>query len=159
MTRQRIDDDWLLQDTVRHPIAMTTQRDAAGGCDGIKDGTYGFHTDRDANPWWQVDLGESLLLDRVDIYNRCDGTVEDRAERLLVLLSDDGRSWIEFYRHDGTTSFGQTDSKPLVIPADGTKLFETKLDVPPVFDGISAADGKLFMVQQDGTISCWSEKK
>jgi hypothetical protein len=76
---------------------------------------------RDAAPWWQVDLGKSLPLDHMVIYNRCDGTVEDRAARLAVLLSDDGRSWTEFYRHDGTTFFGQTDVKPLVIPADGAK--------------------------------------
>ncbi len=121
MTPQRIEDDWLLQDTVRQPIAMTTQRDAAGGCDGIKDVTYGFHTSRDKNPWWQVDLGESLPLNHVVIYNRCDRTAANRAERLLALLSDDGRNWTEFYRHDGTTFFGQPDGKPLVIPVDGAK--------------------------------------
>jgi len=130
MTPQRIEDDWLLQDTVRHPITMTTPRDAAGGCDGIKDGAFGFHTNRDANPWWQVDLGESLPLDRVVIYNRCDGAVENRAARLRVLFSDDGRSWTEFYRHDGTTFFGQTDDKPLVIPADGAKARFVRVQLP-----------------------------
>ena len=74
ITSGQIEADWLLQDVVRMlPAApnggsgtsITTRQDAAGGCDGIKDGTYGFHTDQGERPWWQVDLGESLPLDRV----------------------------------------------------------------------------------------------
>ncbi len=169
ITPQRIEDDWLLQDTVRHPVAITTQRDAAGGCDGIKDGTYGFHTNRTANPWWQVDLGEPLPLDRVAIYNRCDGTVEDRAERLLVLLSDDGRSWTEFYRHDGATFFGQTDGKPLVIPADGAKARFVRVQLPvaeyfhldevEVFQTDSQANVALGKPANQSSVSQWSSAR
>ena len=91
ITPEQIEADWLRQDVVRRApssmsnrlaAALTTQQDAAGGCDGIREGTYGFHTNRDANPWWHVDLGQLLSLDRVAIYNRCDGDVEDRAGHL-----------------------------------------------------------------------------
>ena len=126
ITPGQIEADWLRQDVVRRlpaslgnrpNAAVTTRQDAAGGCDGIKDGTYGFHTNRDNSPWWQVDLGKSRPLDRVVIYNRCDGNVEDRAARLKILLSDDGRSWTELYRHGGTKFFGRTGTKPLRVPA------------------------------------------
>jgi len=166
MTPQRIEDDWLLQDTVRHPIAMTTPRDAAGGCDGIKDGAYGFHTNRTASPWWQVDLGESLPLDRVVIYNRCDGAAEDRAAHLLVLLSDDGRSWTEFYQHDGTAFFGQTDGKPLVIPTDGVQARFVRvqlsnveyfhLDEVEVYQTGSQANVALGKPADQSSVSQWS---
>lgn len=38
------------------------QNDAAGGYDGIKNGHHGFHTDKEQNPWWQVDLGKSPVV-------------------------------------------------------------------------------------------------
>ena len=39
----------------------------AGGCDGIKNGEWGFHTDLTQNPWWQVDLGKTQALGRIGI--------------------------------------------------------------------------------------------
>jgi hypothetical protein len=47
--RQRIEADWVwaeevaLLGAVSEPV--TTKADAAGGCDGIKNGEWGFHTD------------------------------------------------------------------------------------------------------------------
>jgi len=38
---------------------------------------------------------------------------------------------------------------------DGSKLAQYKLDVLPAWDGIAAAYGKLFIVNQDGSIDCW----
>ena len=40
--------------------------------------------------------------------------------------------------------------------ADGSKLAEYKLEVLPVWDGMAAAYGKLFISNQDGSIECWS---
>ena len=55
-TREQIEADWLRQDAVRStPAAVTPEEDAAGACDGVKDGKWGFHTA----------LGErSLVADR-----------------------------------------------------------------------------------------------
>jgi len=45
------------------------------------------------------------------------------------------------------------------VSADtGEKLAEYKLDSFPVFDGMSLADGKLFMSLKDGTVACYAEK-
>ena len=41
-----------------------------------------------------------------------------------------------------------------VSARDGTKLFEEKLDVLPVFDGMIAADGNLYMSTVDGAVVC-----
>lgn len=91
--------------------------DAAGGCDGVKDGGIGFHTSQDKNPWWQVDLGRPYPISRVVIYNADD--CAPRAKNLMVLLSKDGRKWDTAYRHDGTVFYGAGDGKPLSVPTEG----------------------------------------
>ncbi|MHC4628092.1 MAG: hypothetical protein ACYTDV_14020, partial [Planctomycetota bacterium] len=41
--------------------------------------------------------------------------------------------------------------------ADGGTLAEQKLDAPPVFDGLIAACGRLYMSLEDGTVLCVGE--
>ncbi len=41
-----------------------------------------------------------------------------------------------------------------VSKEDGRKLAERKLDSPPVFDGMSAAAGRLYLSTQDGRVTC-----
>jgi hypothetical protein len=40
----------------------------------------------------------------------------------------------------------------------GRKLAELPLDHPPVFDGMAAADGRLYVVQADGQVLCFGEE-
>ncbi len=102
--------------------------DAAGGCDGVKNGGFGFHTERQRNPWWQVDLGKPVAIGRVVVFNRC--TEEwNRADRLHVMLSDDGRTWRTVYRHDGTEFKGRT-GKPLVVELDAARARFVRLMQP-----------------------------
>ena len=91
--------------------------DAAGGCDGVKNGGFGFHTNQGKDPWWQVDLGGRVAIGRVVVYNRC--TVSERAAKLRVLLSEDGKAFTRVYRHNGTVFRGATDNKPLVVELGG----------------------------------------
>lgn len=42
--------------------------------------------------------------------------------------------------------------------ADGAKLTERRLDAPPVFDGMAAVAGRLYIVKQNGTVSCLGER-
>ncbi|HEX7344412.1 MAG TPA: discoidin domain-containing protein, partial [bacterium] len=107
----QIEADWLRQEQLRGAGSVsagspvTPDQDASGACDGVKDGAWGFHTERQDDPWWQIDLGESTSsLDRVVIFNRCD--FPGRAARLIVLLSDDGKTFRRVYQHDGTPFFG-----------------------------------------------------
>jgi outer membrane protein assembly factor BamB len=46
-----------------------------------------------------------------------------------------------------------------VSKSDGKKLAEYKLDFPPIFDGMIAADARLFIVTTDGAIRCYAAKK
>ena len=89
---------------LRHPSAV----------DGIKSGGFGFHTDFENQPWWQVDLGSEHDIGNVVIYNRLDGPCAARARTVCVLLSCDSSDWDVAYRHDGVT-FGGIDSVPLIV--------------------------------------------
>jgi hypothetical protein len=115
--QDRVEADWiaaeriaLLESTSK---SVTTQTDAAGGCDGIKDGTWGFHTAEMENPWWQVDLGAAQNLARVIIWNRPQAS--ERATNLILRISMDGLQWEDIYRHDGSVFVGSTDQRPLIV--------------------------------------------
>jgi len=128
----QVEADWIEQDrqfaarkapVAKEPspapaAAVTTQQDAAGGCDGIKTGRWGFHTaSGEQDPWWQVDLGGLHRLDRVVIYNRCD---TKRSPKFRILVADDPKAgaFRPVYEHAGTP-FGGVEGKPLVVDLKG----------------------------------------
>ena len=126
----RVEADWLLQEQVRWVTqAVTTAEDAAGGCDGVKDGKWGFHTAAESQPWWQVDLGSVQALDHVLIFNRCDA-VAARCAQLLLLLSEDAQTWRQVYQHNGETFYGFTDNKPLSVPLAGERARYVRVQLP-----------------------------
>jgi hypothetical protein len=133
VTSEQIETDWLRQLVVRSlppdPLHVTTAQDAGGGCDGVIDGGYGFHTAEQDDPWWQVDLGRTATLDRIVIYNRGDG-VSARAARLRILLSDNGNDWTLLYEHDGTVFLGFADQQPLSVDAAGSPARFVRVQVP-----------------------------
>jgi hypothetical protein len=99
------------------PQGAATWEDAAGAVDGVKNGSYGFHTTFSANPWWQVDLQEPVDLARIVVYNR--GECPQRANGMRVLTSLDGRDWTEVFRHSGPSFGGAYEGKPLVVDLAG----------------------------------------
>ncbi len=128
-SREQIEVDWLRQNAVHGTGSIAPAEDAVGACDGVKDGKWGFHTALEDDPWWQIDLGASLSLERLVIYNRCDHTA-GRAAQLAVLLSDDGDNFELAYRHDGTLFLGQPDGKPLEVKLAGKSARYVRLQVP-----------------------------
>ncbi|NQT14069.1 MAG: PQQ-binding-like beta-propeller repeat protein [Planctomycetes bacterium] len=44
-----------------------------------------------------------------------------------------------------------------VSTADGKRLSQYKLGVPPVFDGMAATEGRLYLAMQDGSVVCYAE--
>ncbi len=44
-----------------------------------------------------------------------------------------------------------------VSAADGATLADYKLDELPVWDGVAAAYGRIFIVNQDGSVECWGK--
>ena len=45
-----------------------------------------------------------------------------------------------------------------VSASDGTELAQYQLDSPPVFDGLAAAYGRLFVSMEDGSLLCLTEE-
>ncbi len=81
------------------------------GNDGILQPDYGFHTDLEDRPYWQVDFGVVSTICQVKLYNRAG--LADRAKTVNVLLSVDGITFQTAYAHNGTV-WG-ADSSPLII--------------------------------------------
>src|SRR5664280_2249481 len=129
--RQLIEADWLDYEAslvATNQVALLPSDDAAGGCDGVKDGGPGFHTEKQAQPWWQVDLGKSQPLARVVIWNRTE--CADRAARLQIKVSGDVRTWTTVYRHDGHTFFGFTDNQPLTVQLTNQAARFVRIQLP-----------------------------
>ncbi len=124
---------WEHEDSVRRSAArnarvrkVTKEQDAQGGVDGFKDGTWGFHTQREKNPWWQVDLGKLYRIGKILLYNRCDAC-GSRNRFIEVYLSEDGRRFERVYRHSGRSFFGFTDGKPLEVSLGGKRARYVRL--------------------------------
>lgn len=68
-----------------------------GNTDGNFDHGSVVHTNYDANPWWQVDLGATYTLDRIVIYNRTDCCAERMAYATTFISRTDpsGRGYWE----------------------------------------------------------------
>ncbi len=110
--RTLVEDDWL--HIGQAPV--TTQSDAAGACDGLKNGTYGFHAGLESNPWWQVDLGEATPIGRIVVYNRLDYAPGlHNADTLQILFSDNGTDWTLRHDNQGQHFGGVTGADPLEV--------------------------------------------
>jgi hypothetical protein len=143
VSRQQIEADWAVQNELRAPESpVTAEQDAAGACDGIKDGQWGFHTQYEDRPWWQIDLGNSCELDCLHLYNRTE--FAQRAARLIVLVSEDGKDFRRVYQHDGTVFLGHADGRPLKVPLTSGPF---RLSFPAVTTSISTRS----VSSQDGT--------
>jgi len=68
----------------------------AGMCDGRKTRIF-FHTNREQDPWVELDLGGPTLIHRVDVRNRRD-CCRDRSFPLMIEGSLDGQLWHELGR-------------------------------------------------------------
>ena len=53
-----------------------------------------------------------------------------RASKIIVLFSIDNESFKQVYQHDGTTFFGYTDNKPLVIKLPNLQARYVRLQIP-----------------------------
>jgi FkbM family methyltransferase len=62
-----------------------------------------FHTGREENPWWQVDLEGAFLIKRIMIHNRLDQ--QDRLKNFTVFRSLNGRDWFKLFKKADKTDF------------------------------------------------------
>ncbi|MBN2137967.1 MAG: discoidin domain-containing protein [Sedimentisphaerales bacterium] len=156
ITAGQIEADWLTQDSLRNAATsadaqkVTPQQDAIGACDGIKNGKWGFHTENESNPWWQIDLGEPVRLDRIILFNRTE--LAERNSRIIVLLSDDAGNFRQVYRHDGTTFYGHADGKPLTVGLEGAGARYVRLQLP-VTSYFHLDEVEIYAVDRDDNIA------
>jgi hypothetical protein len=111
------------QSSVYQPVSKEPDGSVRIGfaTNGIKTGTYGFHTDLEDSPWWILDLLIPCAVSEIRIYNRMDHpALAARASGLTVLASVDNVTWTQLFEHKGTELFGVNGS-PLTIPL-GTML-------------------------------------
>jgi beta-1,4-mannosyl-glycoprotein beta-1,4-N-acetylglucosaminyltransferase len=106
----------------------TPEEDARGGNRGeISElGWFGFHTDREQNPWWQVDLEADFIVEEVRIYNRWEQP--ERLRHFSFLKSRDGKIWEVVFRKTDDTVF---DTAPYVVrlePGESMRFFRIRLD-------------------------------
>ena len=169
ITRSQIEADWLAQARLRFPIQTeqaAAAADAAGGCDGVINGKWGFHTANEKKPWWQVDLESATSIDRIVLYNRCDGNFESRNARIIVLFGDNPEQLTQVYQHNGEPFFGHGKGDPLTVSFEGKKARFVRLQLPnttyfhldeiQVFDVETGKNMALGKPATQSSVSQWS---
>jgi len=96
-------------------VGRTVEEDAARANAGRTDDDFGFHTDCEPFPWWEVDLQGECVVKLVVIQNR--KMFAARLRRFSVLVSLDGQAW--------STAFRKADGR--VFGAEDGDLFEAHL--------------------------------
>ena len=65
---------------------------ASFAIDGNTSGVYTersvTHTNTESDPWWEVELARAVPVDRVDLWNRTDGSLEERLAGAVLTLFD-----------------------------------------------------------------------
>jgi len=122
--------------------------DASRAIDGNTDGDFykslsTSHTDRADDPWWEVDLGASMAVDSVVVWNRTDG-VGDRLKNARVLLLDDRRKPV------WSTQLAEAPTPSASLPTGGARAVEFAAAV---------ADGGQNAVQIDALVRAAGGKR
>jgi len=98
------------------------------GNNGIQESDYGFHTNLESAPYWQVDFGVQATLCELRLFNR---TISpERARTISVLTSNDGGIFQVVYLHNG--SVWGADGNPLVIPLNSRQARYLRLQLSEI---------------------------
>ncbi|MFZ1024705.1 MAG: discoidin domain-containing protein [Limnoraphis robusta] len=103
----------LNKPTAQSSVFDAQKHNPYGACNGRKTGKFGFHTQKENQPWWQIDLQGTYQLSEIKIYNRIN--FEERASTLNILLSQDALNWELCYSNNKENLFGGIDGKPLAV--------------------------------------------
>jgi hypothetical protein len=99
--------------TAQSSIHNAKKFDPHGACNGKKTGGFGFHTQKENQPWWQIDLQGSYQLTEIKVYNRIN--LEERASTLDILLSQDALNWYLCFSNKKENVFGGIEGEPLIV--------------------------------------------
>ena len=141
--QQLLEKEWLLEAQLRAESQQATRLaprdDAAGGCDGVTNGKWGFHTAEQENPWWQVDLGEVVPLQQVRVWNRSDndGSAQ-RAAKFICCSPTTARHGVKCISTMARSSMATT------CPTD--RHWSSNLQMPPRVSCASSSREKRFYI-------------
>ena len=94
------------------PSSQTNEAQEA--VNGIKDGKPSFCTEKEVNPWWQVDLEKIYNLAEIRVYN-CIDYHDESVSTLKILISSDGSNWEQVYVNEEKLIFGGVAGRPLIV--------------------------------------------
>jgi FkbM family methyltransferase len=93
--------------------SRSLEEEARGANDGNLAVDYGCHTAEEDRPWWQVDLGQEIAIDRIAIHNRL--TCAYRLRFFSLHASLDGKGWQRFHKRTDPRIFGERDDDILIV--------------------------------------------
>jgi hypothetical protein len=95
----------------------STEGEAANAVSGVFPDDFAFHTDLQDGPFWEVDLGDCLPVERIILHNRI-GCERHRARRVRIEIASAPDAW-ELV-HAGFAAFGAAgNGHPLELPIGG----------------------------------------
>lgn len=87
--------------------------EAQGATSGVLAGFTGAVTDKEQDPWWQVDLQASLEIGEIRIFNP--SLFPERLRHFSILLAETPDEWRVAYTKSTEEVFGGIDGNPLVL--------------------------------------------
>jgi len=97
--------------------------DAQRALDSNSYDDYAFHTDKEENPWWQVEFENSFNIEYIIINNRKVKPFDEIASLLKIVGYDENNSEVLLY--EGNTSFGSDNGKlPLILTLGGKNKYK-----------------------------------
>ncbi len=101
------------------PAEPSRRYDAGEAVNGAINGIRKFHTGREPDPWWEVDLGGIATITEIHIYNTSDHTA-GRFRQFSLSVAIDGESWAEIYRKTDDEPVGNFMTEPFIWRGPGT---------------------------------------
>ena len=83
-----------------------------------------FHTNEEANPWVEFDLGSEKKVSKVRVDNRSD-CCSDRADPIVIELGTDQKHWRRVARHDGEFTSWEATFSPASTRYVRVRLLKT----------------------------------
>ncbi|MBX3442609.1 MAG: NPCBM/NEW2 domain-containing protein [Planctomyces sp.] len=115
------------------------QRAIDGNTDGNARTSGTTHTQMESNPWWELDLGRSVTIAKVVVWNRTDDNVSNRLAGFRLVLLDEARQplWTKAFAEAPTPSI------EVAPPARGDAFAEGDIAAFDEIAGRSAAGSVL----------------
>ncbi|WP_086613696.1 discoidin domain-containing protein [Acetobacter indonesiensis] len=98
---------------------MSLTEDASKALSLVDDGSF-FHTAAEWFPWWQVDLEQSYLLEKIFLYNT--NFWQLRSRLFTILVSEDGENWISVFSKTDHSVFGSDAETAYKVEFENTVM-------------------------------------